>query len=176
MKTETENVLCIKLCKNKTRYNLLLASICNSILFFMALNLLFRELQNNEWNKKLLCIGLFGIFYFGVLPLFLIIYRNKNTGLKITNEGYLDLTSGEFVHWRDVIHIRLSKNIFYRNYILIDLVPKGEKQTSLNRFFSMIHAINSKILKAPAFIYTGNLDMDKERLLELLLLKKRLSH
>jgi hypothetical protein len=138
----------------------------------LVLYLLFREFQNTEWNYQLIGIGSAGLIRYGIYPFLPKTYRNKHLGLLIANEGYWDLTSGEFVHWRDVIHIRLSKNIFYRNFILVDLASNGEKQISANRFFRLIRAINTALLGAPAFINTSNLDTCKERLLALMLLRK----
>ena len=89
---------------------------------------------------------MFGFFYFGIVPELFLIFWGNHISLKIPNEGFLDLSSREFIHWKDI------KNIFYRGYVLIDLYPDRKIQLSSNRLFEMIKKIDTKMLLFVIFV------------------------
>lgn len=102
MKSESSETVFLKSNRN-TKFLL-----SNAVLFSILFYLVWLEFQFTEFNYTHLFLGIWGLFYFGLYPFLVIMYEKKNIGLAITNEGYFDKTSGDFIDWCDVADIRIS--------------------------------------------------------------------
>lgn len=164
METETENVIWIESNRNLIRV------VRFAVFFFLILFLLNPNIFDLTSRQQML----FGVVVGYLLARIILIYSSgkKNVGLKITDKGFLDLSTGDFLPWAGIQNIRFLKNFKYRNFILIDLVPNYQNQTFSKRVFRLIRAFNYMLFTSSVFIYTRDLDISKDELLELLLLKK----
>jgi hypothetical protein len=164
MVAETENIIWVKSNRNLFR---VIRHACN----FFLLVLIFNPNIFNLSDRQHMLLGIVTGFLLAQIA----IIRSsgkKNTGLMIYDEGLQDLSTGDFLPWEGIQNVRFSENFVYRNCIFIDLVPNYQNQTFSKRFFRLIRAFNYMVFVSSVFIYTKDLDIEKEELLELLLLKK----
>lgn len=166
MKSESSETVFLK-SKRNTKFLL-----SNAVLFSIVFYLVWLEFQFTELNYTHLFLCIWGLFYFGLYPFLVIMYEKKNIGLAITNEGYFDKSSGDLILWCDVANISISKNILFKNYILIDIISQPNKPPRSNRLMKLSKIMNTILLGAPVFINTGILDVNKYELVELMLMKK----
>jgi hypothetical protein len=132
-----------------------------------------KETVNNPKTVYDIVLGSLGLFLFGLIPN-LILWFKKGTKalLTITNEGYHDHVSGEFITWGEIRTIQLKKNWLYSKYIAIQLHDSIKFMNSPRKLKRLIEQINYKMTGAQIFITSINMEIQLEHLFAILQEKK----
>jgi hypothetical protein len=83
------------------------------ILTFASLYILVSEKVDNTPKTSVdIFAGSVGLVFFGIIPVLLFWFKkDQKILLTITNQGFMDHISGQFIAWEEIKSIRLTSNI-----------------------------------------------------------------
>jgi hypothetical protein len=144
------------------------------ILTFASLYILVSEKVDNTPKTSVdIIAGSIGLVFFGILPILLFWFKkDQKIQLTITNSGFMDHISGQFIAWEDVKAIRLTRNILFSKYIAIDLNDPSKFLNSPNKLKRLLEVLNYRLTGAQIFISTINMNIKLEHLYAILQEKK----
>ena len=144
------------------------------ILTFASLYILVSEKVDNTPKTSVdIFAGSIGLVFFGIIPILLFWFKkDQKIQLTITNQGFMDHISGQFIAWEEIKAIRLTSNILFSKYIAIDLNDPSKFLNSPNKLKRLLEVLNYRLTGAQIFISTINMNIKLEHLYAILQEKK----
>ena len=144
------------------------------ILTFASLYILVSEKVDNTPKSSIdIIAGSIGLVFFGIIPVLLFWFKkDQKILLTITNQGFMDHISGQFIAWEEIKSIRLTSNILFSKYIAIDLNDPSKFLNSPTKLKRLLEILNYRLTGAQIFISTINMNIKLEHLYAILQEKK----
>lgn len=144
------------------------------ILTFASLYILVSEKVDNTPKTSVdIFAGSVGLVFFGIIPVLLFWFKkDQKILLTITNQGFMDHISGQFIAWEEIKSIRLTSNILFSQYIAIDLNDPSKFLNSPTKLKRLLEILNYRLTGAQIFISTINMNIKLEHLYAILQEKK----
>ncbi|MFM1934059.1 MAG: hypothetical protein RL360_939 [Bacteroidota bacterium] len=153
--------------------NNLLIIYCVMLTFASLYILVFEKADNTPKTSVDIFAGSIGLVFFGIIPILLFWFKkDQKIQLTITNQGFMDHVSGQFIAWEEIKAIRLTSNILFSKYIAIDLNDPSKFLNSPTKLKRILEVLNYRLTGAQIFMSTINMNIKLEQLYAILQEKK----